>query len=117
MSIVRRTNPGWALALTSIAFFMGALDNLVVITALPAIHKEIGGSLTSLEWTVNAYTLAFATTIITAAAAGDRLGRRRGYVFGLLLFTAASATCPIAPTPAILIGARAIQRLRAGLLT
>src|SRR5260370_6316042 len=95
MSTERRTNPGWALALTSIAFFMGALDNLVVITALPAIHKEIGGSLTSLEWTVNAYTLAFAATIITAAAAADRLGRRRGYLFCLPLFPAAPAACAL----------------------
>jgi len=87
----KRTNPGWALALTTVAFFMSALDNLVVITALPSIHKEIGGSLTTLEWTVNAYTLALAATIITAAAVGDRLGRRRVYIVGLLLFTAASA--------------------------
>ncbi len=116
-AIGRRTNPGWVLALTTVAFFMSALDNLVVITALPAIHKEIGGSLTTLEWTVNAYTLAVAATIITAAAAGDRLGRRRVYVFGLLLFTAASAACAIAPSPEILIGARAIQGIGAGIIT
>jgi EmrB/QacA subfamily drug resistance transporter len=117
MSTDRRTNPGWALALTTVAFFMGALDNLVVITALPAIHKEIGGSLTTLEWTVNAYTLAVAATIITAAAIGDRLGRRRVYVVGLLLFTAASAACAVAPSPEILIGARAIQGIGAGIIT
>src|SRR5216683_1993846 len=114
---ISRSDAAWALALTTVAFFMGALDNLVVITALPAIHKEIGGSLTTLEWTVNAYTLAVAATIITAAAAGDRLGRRRVYVFGLLLFTAASAACAIAPSPEILIGARAIQGIGAGIIT
>src|SRR5260370_36625060 len=117
MSTDRRTNPGWTLALTTVAFFMGALDNLVVITALPAIHKEIGGSLTALEWTVNAYTLAVAATIITAAAIGDRLGRRRIYVIGLLLFTAASAACAVAPSPEILIAARAVQGIGAGIIT
>jgi len=103
--------------LTTVAFFMSALDNLVVITALPAIHKEIGGSLATLEWTVNAYTLAVAATIITAAALGDRLGRRRVYITGLLLFTAASATCAVAPSPEILIAARAVQGIGAGIIT
>ena len=112
----RRTSPGWALALTTVAFFMGALDNLVVITALPAIHREIGGTLTTLEWTVNAYTLAVAATIITAAALGDQLGRRRVYVIGLLLFTSASAACALAPTPELLIAARAVQGIGAGII-
>src|SRR5215472_13061070 len=67
----------WALALTSVAFFMTALDALVVITALPAVHASLGGSVSTLEWTVNAYTLTLAAGIITAAALGDRLGRRR----------------------------------------
>jgi len=116
-AVGKQTHPAWALALTTVAFFMGALDNLVVITALPAIHKEIGGSLTTLEWTVNAYTLAVAATIITAAALGDRLGRRRVYIAGLLLFAAASAICALAPTPEILIAARAVQGIGAGIIT
>ena len=57
---------GWALVLTSAAFFMVALDALVVITALPTIHHDLGGSVSTLEWTVNAYTLSFAAGIITA---------------------------------------------------
>src|SRR5260370_22723208 len=89
---------GWALALTSVAFFMTALDALVVITALPAIHAGLGGSVATLEWTVNAYTLTLAAGIITAAALRHRLGRRRMYVAGLPLFTAASPACPLAPT-------------------
>jgi EmrB/QacA subfamily drug resistance transporter len=108
---------GWALALTSVAFFMTALDALVVITALPAIHASIGGSVSTLEWTVNAYTLTLAAGIITAAALGDRLGRRRMYVVGLLLFTAASAACALAPDAGLLIAARAIQGLGAALIT
>src|SRR6516164_570215 len=84
--------------LTSVAYFMVALDTLVVVTALPAIHRDLGGNVGSLQWTVNAYVLAFGATIITAAALGDLLGRRRMYVIGLAVFTAASAACALAPT-------------------
>ena len=108
---------GWALALTSVAFFMTALDTLVVITALPAIHADFGGSVSTLEWTVNAYTLTLAAGISIGAALGDRFGRRRMYVAGLLLFTAASAACALAPSAGLLIGARAVQGLGAALIT
>ncbi|HYK28853.1 MAG TPA: MFS transporter, partial [Streptosporangiaceae bacterium] len=111
------TRQRWALVLTSIAFFMVALDALVVVTALPAIHAGLGGSLSTLEWTVNAYTLSFAAGIITAAALGDKLGRRRMYVVGLLVFTAASAACALAPNADALITARAIQGLGAALVS
>jgi EmrB/QacA subfamily drug resistance transporter len=103
--------------LTSVAFFMTALDALVVVTALPAIHAGLGGSVGTLEWTVNAYTLPFAAGIITAAALGDRLGRRRMYVTGLLIFTIASAACALAPDTGALIAARAVQGLGAALVT
>ena len=73
-----RSRLGWTLALTSLAFFMVGLDGLVVVTALPAIHRDLGASLASLQWTVNAYSLAWAASITTAAALGDRYGRRRG---------------------------------------
>ena len=106
----------WALVLTSVAFFMTALDALVVVTALPAIHAGLGGSVGTLEWTVNAYTLPFAAGIITAAALGDRLGRRRMYVTGLLTFTIASAACALAPDASALIAARAVQGLGAALV-
>src|SRR6185312_841646 len=111
------TTRGWALVLTSAAFFMVALDALVVITALPAIHHDFGGNVSTLEWTVNAYTLSFAAGIITAAAIGDRLGRRRVYVAGLLLFTAASAACALAPSAGTLIAARAVQGIGAAIVT
>ena len=112
-----RSRPAVSLLLTSVAFFMVALDALVVITALPAIHAQLGGSLTTLEWTVNAYGLAFAAGIVTASALGDRLGRRRLYVAGLILFSAASAACALAPTAATLIGARAVQGVGAAIVT
>jgi MFS family permease len=65
--------------------------------------------LSTLEWTINAYGLAFAAGIISAAALGDRLGRRRVFTAGLALFTASSAACALAPTAGILIAARTIQ--------
>jgi EmrB/QacA subfamily drug resistance transporter len=112
----KRSRPGWALALTSVAFFMVVLDSLVVMTALPAIHRELGGGLSTLEWTINAYSLTAAAGIITAAALGDRLGRRLVFTAGLLLFTVASAACALAPSVAVLIAARAVQGAGAALV-
>jgi EmrB/QacA subfamily drug resistance transporter len=106
----------WTLALTSIAFFMVALDSLVVVTALPALHRELGGSISTLEWTVNAFTLTYAAGIITAASLGDRVGRRLVFVLGLGLFTLASIACAVAPSAAILIAARAVQGLGAAMV-
>jgi len=106
----------WILALTSVAFFMVALDSLVVVTALPAIHRDIGGSISTLEWTVNAFTLAFAAGIITAAALGDRFGRRLIFITGLAVFTLSSIGCGLAPSAELLIAARAVQGLGAAMV-
>jgi EmrB/QacA subfamily drug resistance transporter len=102
--------------LTAVAYFMVTLDALVVVTALPSIHRDLGGNVGTLQWTVNAYNTAFAATIITAAALGDRLGRRRVYVFGLATFTGASALCALAPSLGMLIGFRAVQGIGAGIV-
>src|SRR3978361_1046549 len=91
MPSASRPRAGWTLAIVSIALFMTALDNLVVGIALPSIRADLGGSLESLEWTVNSYTLAFAVFLLMGAALGDRFGRRRMFVGGLSLFTASSA--------------------------
>ena len=106
----------WTLALTSIAFFMVALDSLVVVTALPAIHREIGGSISTLEWTVNAFTLTYAAGIITCAALGDRLGRRLMFILGLAVFTVSSVACAVAPSAALLIAARGVQGIGAAMV-
>jgi len=106
----------WTVGLTSLAFFMVALDTLVVTTALPAIHRDLGAGVSTLEWTVNAYALTFAAGIVTAAALGDRLGRRRLFVIGLALFTAASAVCAIAPSAGLLLSARAVQGVGAAIV-
>ena len=88
---------GWTLAIVSVALFMVTLDNLVVTTALPSIRVDLGASIGDLEWTVNAYTLAYAVFLLTGAALGDRFGRRRMFMAGLGLFTAASAAAALAP--------------------
>jgi len=102
---------GWVLGLTSAAYFMVVLDALVVITALPRMQLDLHVGLTALQWTVNAYGIAFAAGIITAAALGDRLGRRRVFITGVALFTLASAACALAPSVSVLIAARAVQGL------
>ena len=115
-SLAPRSSRAWALALTSVAFFMVVLDTTVVTIALPAMQRDLGAGLSALEWTVNAYTLAFAAGIITAAALGDRLGRVRIFASGLALFTAASAACALAPTAELLIAARVIQGVGAAMI-
>jgi EmrB/QacA subfamily drug resistance transporter len=107
---------GWTLAIVSIALFMTALDNLVVGVALPSIRIDLGGSIESLEWTVNAYTLAFAVLLITGAALGDRFGRKRMFVLGLGIFTSASAAAALAPSIDALVAARALQGLGAAIV-
>src|SRR3954447_27088862 len=87
----------WTLAIVSLALFMVVLDNLIVTVALPSIRTDLGASLQQLEWTVNAYTLAFAVTLIPGAAIGDRFGRKRTFLAGLALFTASSAAAALAP--------------------
>ena len=107
----------WTFAISSIALFMVALDNLVVTTALPVIRRDLGASLADLEWMVNAYTLTFAVLLLTGAALGDRFGRRRMFVVGLIIFTAGSAAAALSPSSDILILARAVQGVGGAFVT
>ena len=100
---------GWTLAIASVALFMAALDTLVVTTALPVLRVDLHAGLGGLEWTVNAYNLAFACFLLTGATLGDRFGRRRMFVLGLLVFTAASAAAALSPSVWALVGARTVQ--------
>ena len=104
---------GWVVGLTSTAYFMVVLDAVVVITALPRMQRDLHVGVSSLQWTVNAYGIAFAAGIITAAALGDRFGRRLIFNSGLALFTVASAACALAPDVSELIAARTVQGLGA----
>jgi EmrB/QacA subfamily drug resistance transporter len=108
---------GWTLAIVSVALFMVVLDNLVVSVALPTIHRDLGASIQSLEWTVNAYVLSYAVLLLTGAALGDRFGRRRMFLLGMALFTAASAAAALAPSTGALVAARAIQGIGAAIVT
>lgn len=103
----------WALVITGLALFMVVLDNLVVTTALPVIRVDLGASVETLGWVVNAYTLAFAVLLLTGAALGDRFGRRRVFAIGITIFALASAGCALAPNIEVLIAFRALQGLGA----
>src|SRR5918999_2373747 len=106
----------WTLAIVSVALFMVTLDNLVVTNALVSIREDLGASLEELEWTVNAYTLSFAVFLRTAAALGDRLGRRAVFVAGIGIFTVSSGAAALAPSTDALIAARALQGLGAAVI-
>jgi EmrB/QacA subfamily drug resistance transporter len=112
-----RSAAAWTFAITSIALFMVALDNLVVTTALPVIKQDLGASLADLQWMVNAYTLTFAVLLITGAALGDRFGRQRVFVIGLGIFIGGSALAALSPSSDVLILARAIQGVGGAIVT
>src|ERR671914_987446 len=111
-----RTAIRWVVVLTALGSVMAALDTLVVATALSTIRLDFDASVEQLEWTVNSYNLSFAVLLITAAALGDRYGRRRLYAGGLALFAVSSAACALAPDVGWLIGARAVQGAGAALV-
>jgi EmrB/QacA subfamily drug resistance transporter len=99
----------WTLVLVSISMFMLLLDITVVNVALPDIQRDLGASLSSLQWVVDAYSLTLAVFLLTAGSLGDRLGRRRVFSLGLGLFTFASFLCGIAGDPTLLNLARGLQ--------
>ena len=107
----------WTVVLASIGVLMTALDTLVVTTSLPVLRVSLHASLSSLEWTVNAYNLSFACLLLTGAALGDRFGRRRMFTIGVGVFTAASALSALSPSVEALIAARAFQGAGAALVT
>jgi EmrB/QacA subfamily drug resistance transporter len=112
-----RSRTVWTFVVTSVALFMAQLDNLVVTTALPAIRHHLDASLSSLEWTVNAYTLTFAVLLLTGATLGERFGRRRMLVIGLTVFTVGSAAAALAPSAEWLVAFRAVQGAGAAMVT
>jgi EmrB/QacA subfamily drug resistance transporter len=115
--MTKRSRTIWTFVVTSVALFMAQLDNLVVTTALPVIRKDLHASLSSLEWTVNAYTLTFAVLLLTGASLGERFGRRRMLVVGLVVFTFGSAAAALAPSVEWLVAFRAVQGAGAAIVT
>jgi EmrB/QacA subfamily drug resistance transporter len=106
----------WTLAAMCFALFMIMLDNTVVNVALPSIQRDLHASITSLEWTVNAYTLTFAVLLVTGGRMGDIFGRRRMFLFGVVLFASSSALIGLAPTQQLLVIGRAIQGIGAAFM-
>ncbi len=109
----RRIPPWLAILAASLPMFMATLDNLVLTTALPVVRADLGASVGELSWFVNAYTLTFATFMLPAATLGDRLGRRRVMLSGVVLFTLASIAAALSTSADALIAARAVQGLGA----
>jgi EmrB/QacA subfamily drug resistance transporter len=107
----------WALALLCGAFFMVILDADIVFVALPSIGADLGFSEQSLQWVISAYALSFAGLLLLGGRAADLLGRRRLFMGGVLLFTAASLVCGLAWSPGALIAARAVQGVGAAIMT
>ncbi|GAA3651220.1 MFS transporter [Streptomyces chitinivorans] len=106
---MRAKRAAWALLATSVPMFMVALDNLVVTNALAVIARDLGVGQSGLQWVVNGYVLAFAGLLLAGAALGDRIGRRRVFVWGVALFTVASAACALADSAGALVAARVLQ--------
>jgi EmrB/QacA subfamily drug resistance transporter len=115
--VFRSTQGRWVLLATILGTGMAQLDGTIVNVALPRIGEDLGAGLTSLQWTVNAYSLLLSGLLLLGGSLGDRLGRRRIFVIGVIWFAAASAGCAAAPTAEVLIGMRALQGVGAALLT
>src|SRR3712207_4018144 len=106
----------WTLAAMCFALFMVMLDNTVVNVALPSIQDDLGASLSALEWTVNAYTLTFGVLLVTGGRLGDIFGRRRMFLFGVVVFALSSAAIGLAPTQNWLVAGRAVQGVGAAFM-
>jgi EmrB/QacA subfamily drug resistance transporter len=106
----------WTLGAMCFALFMIMLDNTVVNVALPSIQRDLHASLSALEWTVNAYTLTFAVLLVTGGRLGDIFGRRRMFLFGVMVFGVASAAIGFAPTNTTLVAFRAVQGIGAAFM-
>ncbi|WP_181797802.1 MFS transporter, partial [Streptomyces sp. WELS2] len=119
MPDVRLASPQgrWLLFTTVLGSAMALLDSTVVNVALPRIGRDLDTGLAALQWTVNAYLVTLAGLILLGGSLGDRYGRRRVFVLGVVWFALASLLCGLAPTPGVLIAARALQGVGGALLT
>src|SRR6266568_1609171 len=106
----------WTLAAVAVGLFMIMLDNTVVVVALPAIQRDLGITVSELEWVFNAYALTFGVLLLTGGKLADLLGRRLIFIVGLFIFTASSLACGLASNAGFLIGARTVQGVGAALM-
>ncbi|MFJ8159666.1 MFS transporter [Streptomyces sp. NPDC096136] len=115
--VLRSARGRWVLLATVLGSAMALLDSTVVNVALPQIGRDLDADLAVLQWTVNAYLLTLAGLILVGGALGDRFGRRRIFVLGVVWFAVGSLLCGLAPNAGVLIGARALQGVGGALLT
>ncbi|HEX7280070.1 MAG TPA: MFS transporter [Solirubrobacterales bacterium] len=106
----------WTLGAMCFALFMIMLDNTIVNVALPSIQKDLGASLSGLEWTINGYTLSFAVLLATGGRLGDIFGRRLMFLVGVVIFALSSATAGFAPDQTALVISRVVQGIGAALM-
>ena len=104
------------LAATILASAMGFIDGSVVTIALPSIERDLSAPFETIQWVVNGYTLTLGSILLIGGAAGDRYGRRRIFLIGIVIFTLASVACALAPGITMLIGARLVQGIGAALM-
>lgn len=114
--ITDRNRKWWTLGAMCLALFMVMLDNTVVNVALPSIQRDLGTSISGLEWIVNGYTLSFAVLLATGGRLGDIFGRRRAFIFGVIVFTFASTTAGFAPNNFALVASRVLQGVGAAFM-
>jgi len=112
-----RTRKRWILAATVLGSALTFIDGSALGVALPAIQRDLGAGPAAAQWVSNAYLLTLGALVLIGGAAGDRFGRRRVFLIGVLIFTAASIACGLSPTVQSLIAARAVQGIGAALLT
>ena len=115
-AITEENRKWWTLGSMCFALFMIMLDNTVVNVALPSIQSDLNASLSALEWTINVYTLTFAVLLVTGGRLGDIFGRRRAFIFGVVVFALSSATAGLAPNATWLVGSRALQGIGAAFM-
>jgi EmrB/QacA subfamily drug resistance transporter len=113
---VSRNRTAAIVAITGAALFMVVLDNLIVASSLPALMSDLHVSLDTVEWVIDAYILAVGVGLLTGTALGERFGRKRMFVVGLVLFTGSSAAAALAPSIGALITARVIQGIGSAIL-
>src|SRR5438128_12662520 len=106
----------WVLVAMVFGLFMPMLDNLVVNVAFPTIQHKLGAGVSGLQWIIDAYTLTFASFMLTGGALGDLYGRKRFFMSGLITFTLGSLLCGLSSSIGQLIGFRAVQGLGAAML-
>ncbi|WP_129336650.1 MFS transporter [Cellulomonas endophytica] len=113
-----RSGPGrWVLAATVLGSALAFVDATVVVVALPRLAEDLGARTADLQWTINGYGLTLAAFLLLAGSLGDRLGRRRVFLVGVVWFAVASLACALAPTSGALVAARVLQGVGGALLT